>query len=108
MAKRKRVKCIDTGQIFESAAEVSMILGIPQSTVTAACNGRVNSARGMYFEYADETDNAIIDSFGKRHILQSFDFVDEDNIIEKIIEITQGRDLEVRDFMLSSLNYFKE
>lgn len=56
----KAVICIDctTGLIeeFKSASKASKQLGIDRSHITACCKGRLKSAGGFYWQYADTKD----------------------------------------------------
>ena len=47
----KKVVCLQTGQVFNSAYEASRILGVNRSHVTSCCTGKRNSTGGYNFEY---------------------------------------------------------
>lgn len=47
----KKVVCLQTGQIFNSAYEASRILGVNRSHITSCCTGKRNSTGGYNFEY---------------------------------------------------------
>lgn len=49
---RKSVRCVNTGEVFESATAAAKHLGRKEHTLIAACcNGSVKSAYGLKFEY---------------------------------------------------------
>lgn len=51
-ARRKKVVCLDDGQIFESAQAASLHYGFCKSAVAAVAGGRRKAVHGMRFEYA--------------------------------------------------------
>lgn len=50
---RKRVRCIETGIIYESLSEASRQTGIAQSSISECCNGKRKTAGGFHWEYID-------------------------------------------------------
>ena len=48
---RRKVKCVETGEIFDSAKEASMKTGTSQSGISLACNGSRKSAGGYHWKY---------------------------------------------------------
>lgn len=50
---RKRVRCIETGQEFESITQASIILGITKSNIVDCIKGRLKTIHGYTFEYVD-------------------------------------------------------
>lgn len=55
---RKAVKCIDTGQTFESATAAANCIGRNgRSLITACCKGAINSAYGLRFQWCEEREN---------------------------------------------------
>lgn len=52
----KPIKCITTGQIYSSIGKASKETGIPHSNLTACCKGRIKKARGLEWEYYQETE----------------------------------------------------
>lgn len=48
---RKTVKCLETEEIYSSTLEVERKLGINNSLVSAVCNGKKKSAKGLHFAY---------------------------------------------------------
>ena len=49
--KSKKVKCIETNEIFSTAKEVSTIFDINYSTLKGHLQGRLKQAKGYHFEY---------------------------------------------------------
>ena len=53
----KKIKCTDTGKIYDSMISASKELGVPQGSISSCCNGKRKSAGGYHFEYIyDDTD----------------------------------------------------
>lgn len=50
----KRVRCIETGQIFESGAEAARQLGVDPSHLSKVCRGKQKSTHGYHFEFVEE------------------------------------------------------
>lgn len=48
---RKRVRCIETGIIYESLTEASSKTGISQGSISECCNGKRKTAGGFHWEY---------------------------------------------------------
>lgn len=48
---KKAVKCLDTGEIYNSTLEVERKLGIDNAWVSMICNGKKKSAKGLHFAY---------------------------------------------------------
>lgn len=46
-----KVKCIETGQIFNSATEASIFIGLTKDRVSQCCRGVTKSAGGLHWEY---------------------------------------------------------
>lgn len=53
-AKRKRVLCIQNGEIFESTCSAAKHLGLPRCNISGVCHGRLLSCGGMSFEFYDK------------------------------------------------------
>lgn len=47
----KKVKCIETEQIFSSIKEAAEFIGIDRSNISAVCNGRRHTTGGYHFEF---------------------------------------------------------
>ena len=54
MNSAKKVKCINTGEIFNSAKEVAQHFGLVQGSVTRVCRGERPSIKGYKFEYVEK------------------------------------------------------
>ena len=54
--KCKKVQCIDTGEIFESASKASKMLNVSLSGVSLAANGKRKTNGGYRFKYINEAD----------------------------------------------------
>ena len=50
----KRVRCIETGTIYDTMAEAERQTGVPRNDISAVCRGRQKTARGYHWEYATE------------------------------------------------------
>lgn len=52
---KKKIKCIDTGEIYESFAEAARKTGLNRTKIVAVCTGHRNKTGGLRFAYANET-----------------------------------------------------
>ena len=52
--RKRPIICLDTGEIFESAAEAARHFNILASTICGVCRGKVIRSGGMKFEYLDQ------------------------------------------------------
>ena len=50
-SKKKRVKCIETGQEFESCSQASKELHVDVSDLCKCCKGLKDNCKGLHFEY---------------------------------------------------------
>lgn len=50
-SKAKRVRCIETGNEYQSTHEVERITGFRQGNIAAACRGQYKQAYGYHWEY---------------------------------------------------------
>lgn len=50
-AKLAKVRCVTTGEVFNSIKEASEHYGLCHSNIVACCNGRRNTCGGMKWEY---------------------------------------------------------
>lgn len=48
---RKKVLCVETGQVFSSAMEVSRQTGINRSHISEVCNGKLKTSGGYHWRY---------------------------------------------------------
>ena len=53
----KKIKCIETGKVYDSMISASRDLDIPQGSISNCCNGKRKSAHGYHFEYFYEDIN---------------------------------------------------
>ena len=51
--RSKRVRCIETGIIFESTREASRQTGIFNASISHCCSGERQTAGGFHWEYVD-------------------------------------------------------
>ena len=51
--KGKRVRCVETGIIYESVSEVSRQTGLAHGNIVKVCNGQRKTTGGFHFEYVD-------------------------------------------------------
>lgn len=49
----KRVMCVETGEVFDSIKEVNVKYGFHTANICACCKGRVKSANGYHWRYAE-------------------------------------------------------
>ena len=50
----KQVKCVETGIIYETAAEAQRQTGVRRGDIGAVCRGKQNTAGGYHWEYVEE------------------------------------------------------
>ena len=50
---RKKVRCIDTGIIYDSFADAARKTGLHRTKIVSCCTGKRKSTGGFHFEYAD-------------------------------------------------------
>ena len=57
----KKVRCIETGKIFESGAECAREMGLDASHISKVCRGVSKSHKGFHFEFVieEELNNEI-------------------------------------------------
>ena len=48
----KKVRCIETGEIFYSIREAARMLGIQKISITKQCRNEISATHGLHFEYA--------------------------------------------------------
>lgn len=53
--KSRAVRCINTGEVFESQRIASQAKGVLQSKIWKCCNGEATHTHGLRWEYADIT-----------------------------------------------------
>ena len=52
----KKVLCVETGEIFESAHEVERKTGIGQGNISNACNGKLKTSGGYHWKFFIDKD----------------------------------------------------
>ena len=50
---QRRVKCVETGQIFESILQASAETGCERGNIVDCCRGKRKTCRGFHWEYVD-------------------------------------------------------
>ena len=59
--KTKKVLCVDTGEIFESAKEASAVFGCTPVNIVNVCLGRQNTAKGKRFQYIESRMPEVVE-----------------------------------------------
>lgn len=54
--KSRAVKCLNTGEVFESQCIAAKAKGVLQSKIWKCCNGEANHTHGLRWEYADRRE----------------------------------------------------
>ena len=49
----KRVRCVETGKIYNSQSEAAQEYGITQAAISAVCKGKNKTAKKMHWEFVD-------------------------------------------------------
>ena len=57
--KAKRVLCLETNKIYNSATEAAKANNICHSLVSDVCRGKWKSAKGLHFEYVDSEKKVV-------------------------------------------------
>lgn len=52
--KAKRVRCVETNQIFDTATEASRYCGVHRNTISQCCLGKIETVKGKHFIYLME------------------------------------------------------
>lgn len=52
--EKKRVRLVETGQIFGSIKEASRITGHNRTSIISCCKGRYKTSNGMHWEYVED------------------------------------------------------
>lgn len=52
-ARKRKIRCAETGQIFESINAAARELGLSPGNVSAVVNGRIRATKGYHFEEVD-------------------------------------------------------
>lgn len=50
----KKVRCIETGIIYESGAEAARAMGLDASHISKVCRGKLKTHKGFHFEFVME------------------------------------------------------
>lgn len=50
-ALSKRVRCVETGEVFDSIKQAERETGIPHGNISKVCQGKIKTAGGMHWEY---------------------------------------------------------
>ena len=51
-ARKKKVICIETGIIYESAREASKCTGVSYKSISTVCLGKRKSTKGFHWKFA--------------------------------------------------------
>lgn len=54
--KSRAVRCINTGEVFESQRIAAKEKGVLQAKISACCNGKASHTHGLRWEFADEME----------------------------------------------------
>lgn len=49
----KKVKCVETGEVYESTQQAERETGIPHQHISQVCRGKLKSCKGLHFVYID-------------------------------------------------------
>ena len=52
----RRIVCIETGVVFDSAKRAAELVGAPPTSISAACSGKQKTCRGFHWRYADMSE----------------------------------------------------
>ncbi len=51
----KKVLCVETGIVYNSATEAARMLNLQQTNITACCRGRLSTTGGYHWQYEENT-----------------------------------------------------
>ena len=54
--KSKAVRCVNTGEVFETQRAAAESKGVLQSKISMCCQGKANHTHGLRWEYADRAE----------------------------------------------------
>ena len=54
--KAKKVRCIETGEVYNSCAEAGRAVGINHSSINNVALGKQESVKGLHFEFVEENE----------------------------------------------------
>lgn len=54
-SRKRKVRCIETGEVYESVTCAGKEIGISYSNISSVCNGKAKTAGGYHWEYVEET-----------------------------------------------------
>lgn len=78
----KKVRCIETGEVFNSTMDVQRQLGIKQQSISACINGKQHSAGGYHWEYLSNTEENAMHRAQYRHDNSETDEINLDSSID--------------------------
>ena len=55
---RKRIECVETGEIFDSFADAARKTGLNRTKIVSVCTGKRKKTGGLHFRYADKTTSS--------------------------------------------------
>lgn len=68
-AKPQPIRCLNTGEIFESIRKTAQSVGRSESLISSIVNGRKDSANGLVFEYVDQAKKEKADKVRESRIM---------------------------------------
>lgn len=57
ISQGKKIKCIETGIIYNTIAEAERATGIPHSSIGLVCRGKHSQTHNTHWEYVDRPEN---------------------------------------------------
>ena len=57
ISQGKKVRCIETGIIYNTLAEAERATGIPHSSIGLVCRGKFSQTHNTHWEYVDRPEN---------------------------------------------------
>ena len=81
-SKGKMVRCIETGEVYQSSVEASRTLGINRSNISSVCRGKLKSAGGFHFEYLSDIESNAHHRSQYKHDNSETDTIELDDSID--------------------------
>ena len=73
----KLVRCKETGKVYASGLDAANALGVDNSSISAACLGKIKSCKGFHFEYITKIPKTVSETKTELDITRKAKLFDE-------------------------------
>ena len=77
-----KIRCVETGELFNTASEINKKFNTRHSTILAVCRGEVNSCFGMHWEFVPVTE-IIVEENSEPSPLPDYSYSNELGFLER-------------------------